>query len=230
MVQPVAANQPSLANTLNGKRLVSFDGVNDALLSDPVSFSWPGPLAAPYAVFMVMIPPAYAGFTDGRRAWSSFNGNHASAQDSSYVIDYWAYAGVGNPAAVIGYTGPSMTYFGGAYDVYSTVGVPKHPSGGLLSASVILPGDVYRRWFGTVVDRKTTLGADASLFGMCLGADGQNGSPTLHSSVSFGECIVYSGAENVAMYQRIEGYLAWKWGLQSGLAAGHPFLAGPPRL
>ena len=36
------------------------------------------------------------------------------------------------------------------------------------------------------------------------------------------EIIVYNGALTVAQRQQVEGYLAWKWGLQSFLPANHP--------
>jgi len=38
------------------------------------------------------------------------------------------------------------------------------------------------------------------------------------------ECIVYDTALSLSDYQKVEGYLAWKWGFQSRLAAGHPYL------
>jgi hypothetical protein len=42
------------------------------------------------------------------------------------------------------------------------------------------------------------------------------------------EIIIYTGVASTAQRQQVEGYLAWKWGLQSSLAAGHPFKGGPP--
>jgi len=37
------------------------------------------------------------------------------------------------------------------------------------------------------------------------------------------ECIVYDTALSLSDYRKVEGYLAWKWGFQTRLAAGHPF-------
>jgi hypothetical protein len=42
------------------------------------------------------------------------------------------------------------------------------------------------------------------------------------------EVLIYSSALSVANRQLIEGYLAWKWGLQANLPAGHPYKSGPP--
>jgi hypothetical protein len=37
------------------------------------------------------------------------------------------------------------------------------------------------------------------------------------------EIIVTTSAQSVALRQQFEGYLAWRWGLQSSLSAGHPW-------
>ena len=40
---------------------------------------------------------------------------------------------------------------------------------------------------------------------------------------SYQEVIVYNSAPTTAQRQQIEGYLAWKWGLQGNLPSNHPF-------
>ena len=42
------------------------------------------------------------------------------------------------------------------------------------------------------------------------------------------EAIVYSSALTLSQVQQVEGYLAWKWGLQGSLPATHPFKNWPP--
>jgi len=49
---------------------------------------------------------------------------------------------------------------------------------------------------------------------------------TLTASVA--EVIVYSTTPSDQQRQQIEGYLAWKWGLQANLPAGHPYQNYPP--
>jgi hypothetical protein len=44
----------------------------------------------------------------------------------------------------------------------------------------------------------------------------------------YGEIIIVRGELSVANRQRIEGYLAHKWGIEAGLPADHPFKAAPP--
>ena len=42
------------------------------------------------------------------------------------------------------------------------------------------------------------------------------------------ECMYYSRAVSTSQRQQIEGYLGWKWGLQSNLPASHPYKNAPP--
>ena len=44
------------------------------------------------------------------------------------------------------------------------------------------------------------------------------------------EIVWYNIALTVAQIQQVEGYLAWKWGTQGALPAGHPFKNSPPGL
>jgi Glycine rich protein len=43
-----------------------------------------------------------------------------------------------------------------------------------------------------------------------------------------GEYFIYNTELGSTQYKQIEGYLAWKWGLQASLPAGHPYLAAAP--
>lgn len=43
-----------------------------------------------------------------------------------------------------------------------------------------------------------------------------------------GEVLVYSNALSVPQRQQVEGYLAWKWGLQANLPTTHPYYIIPP--
>ena len=42
------------------------------------------------------------------------------------------------------------------------------------------------------------------------------------------EYILYTGAITTLQIQQVEGYLAWKWGLQGNLPANHPYKNAPP--
>ena len=42
------------------------------------------------------------------------------------------------------------------------------------------------------------------------------------------EVILYSGMLTESRREQMEGYLAWKWGIEGSLPAGHPFKSVPP--
>jgi hypothetical protein len=48
--------------------------------------------------------------------------------------------------------------------------------------------------------------------------------------VYFCEILIYnkSMGTNSVERQQVEGYLAWKWGIQTQLPSGHPYLSAPP--
>ena len=43
-----------------------------------------------------------------------------------------------------------------------------------------------------------------------------------------GEVVIYSQALSTSNRQAIEGYLAWRWGLQANLPVSHPYYSAPP--
>ena len=65
--------------------------------------------------------------------------------------------------------------------------------------------------------------------GFVLGANFNGTSPNGATSVSYThEILVYNRVLITFQRQQMEGYLAWKWGLQANLPANHPFKNAPP--
>ena len=65
--------------------------------------------------------------------------------------------------------------------------------------------------------------------GFGLGANFNGTSPSGATSVSYThEILVYNSVLSTFQRQYVEGYLAWKWGLQGNLPAGHPYKNAPP--
>ena len=56
-----------------------------------------------------------------------------------------------------------------------------------------------------------------------IGALRANGSILPSLAIKFGEFIVLSSTASTQVRQRVEGYLAHKWGLEANLPAGHPY-------
>ena len=58
---------------------------------------------------------------------------------------------------------------------------------------------------------------------------GNQANPTAEYWIgSIGEVLIFNVALGDPDRQKIEGYLAWKWGLQTPLAAGHPYKSAAP--
>jgi hypothetical protein len=47
-------------------------------------------------------------------------------------------------------------------------------------------------------------------------------------SANLNEALVFNSALTIEQTQRVEGYLAWKWGIQTQLPAGHPYISSAP--
>ena len=77
--------------------------------------------------------------------------------------------------------------------------------------------------FTTFTTKNTTLNTTATPWYFGLRPD-NSGSATSYVC----EVIQYNNILTTAQRQQVEGYLAWKWGLQSNLPANHPFKLFPP--
>jgi surface protein len=60
-----------------------------------------------------------------------------------------------------------------------------------------------------------------------VGAD-QNGGPATHFNGVMGEMILIE-SNSISIRQKVEGYLAWRWGLVAVLDGGHPYKTEPPK-
>ncbi len=61
-------------------------------------------------------------------------------------------------------------------------------------------------------------------------ADSTGSSPrtTMYLNGDIAEILVYFTNLSASQYQQVEGYLAWKWGVQGSLPSTHPFAKWPP--
>ena len=62
---------------------------------------------------------------------------------------------------------------------------------------------------------------------VCLGGEGSQ-YPNEVFGGTFCELIIVATSQTTAQRQQFEGYLAWKWGIQSKLPVGHPYKNNPP--
>jgi hypothetical protein len=93
----------------------------------------------------------------------------------------------------------------------------------LMSHTRIAGGAYTFKWNGT-----TLFSGSSSSGNNLTGLAANTGAfPAEVSTAQLAELIVFSNVITSNQVQQIEGYLAWKWGLQTNLPAGHPFKSDP---
>ena len=63
---------------------------------------------------------------------------------------------------------------------------------------------------------------------LAIGCGANDAHTTDYSDIDIGEIIIRTEVDSTTNRQLIEGYLAWKWGLQSLLPSDHPYKNGWP--
>jgi len=83
---------------------------------------------------------------------------------------------------------------------------------------------------GTLGDSNTSIGTNDTLSGIMVGAY-PPGSGHGGGSIVIGELITYNvNAWFQSEREKMEGYLAWKWGLAGNLPIGHPYKSAAPAI
>ena len=86
-------------------------------------------------------------------------------------------------------------------------------------------------WFrdGTQQVTNTTNAGIAAVPGASLGIGAnQSGNFDINGQYQIYELLLYDTYLNTTEQQKVEGYLAWKWGLQANLPGGHPYKNAAP--
>lgn len=177
VAQATAANQPTYATTgLNGKPVLTFDGVDDFVGSG---------IAAQTGFFITVLAP-------GARDYGGalgFNAKHGILREGTTNVLYFSTANM-FPSTSARRNGALSTVLGAAN-----------------SAAIFSQG-------GTESSRTLVLGRDVA-----------GGNP---DNCNIAEVVLLSIDPSTDTRQRLEGYLAWKWGLQADLPVDHPYKNTPP--
>lgn len=208
--QGVAASQPTYtASAFAGKPALTFDGADDNLA---VNYNYTGNQATLYAVVSRLL-----GGSSEQWVFSSYGGTNGTP----LVAPMWAL-GVASITGTNWATYGNSTFLSGGVTL-TTDGTPF--ALGLvsdISGSVL---DTYTN--GTRTAQHNTgsrfSGGGARNF---IGAEVDGGSRFLSGRVS--EIIQTETVLSTDNRQRLEGYLAWKWGLESNLPSNHPYKNSPP--
>jgi hypothetical protein len=110
-----------------------------------------------------------------------------------------------------------------APNVAQVLGVVSDPANGTAAnrSSIRVNG-------GTAIANNTLTNAASTnnpTFNFQIGANGNNAVPL---TGYIAEVVICNAKLSDSNRERVEGYLAWKWGLQGNLAAGHPYLNAAP--
>jgi hypothetical protein len=202
--QATVANQPTYtANGLNGKSVVTFDGVNDLMSLSSPYISSSG--ISSIAVLRLSNVTGGTQIYEGINIIGSWVGDFI--QDFSLgvrqsSVSVYAEKGGGHTEARAGTVSVNENII--VYGHASSLNTAASLNGGNLSLA------------GTARN-------DLRVFG--IGKDPDNGSFFYFGIAA--EIVLINGVLSTDR-QKLEGYLAWKWGLQSNLPTDHPFKFTPP--
>ena len=204
-----------LANALNGLPAVNFTASSATKLDTP-DFS-----IAPNRQFCAFAVASTAGLLGGstyRRLWTA-KGVNPDSGGSTYAQGYMGSGANAGSAMMIaggsGVTAPVVTGLGNTAPflltgAFGTAGAAANEN--TVSAN------------GGARQSLTAQSGALSTTGIRIGSD--TGTANNSSWNSWIAEIIFTGAIDFPALQKIEGYLAWKWGIM--LAPAHPFVNRPP--
>jgi hypothetical protein len=192
-------------NALNNLPLIVFDGVNDFM-------------DIPTTILQTQSKPSFfyvfvrnnAGSTDGYSPEITFNSTNNGDNGSFHYVKSNG-------------TGASYPmYTAGGWGNYDGAGSYTNGSAEIISFATLTSTSTYTVYKNGTVEGSAAAGNALTTFtGFRLAQ--QQGART--SGISFGEIVLVLNA-TTANRESIEGYLAWKWGIQSKLPSNHPYKSG----
>ena len=209
--QSTAAQQPTYTlNGMNGLPVVTFDGTADNMA---VNYNYAGNAATLYAVAARL-----SGGSSEQWIFSSYGGSAGTPLIAPMWIkgpstDEWA--SYGGSTAVFALSGATLTTNGQGF----MLGIDSSITDSVLN--MYTNGSLTAQHPGTV--RFT--GGTARNF---IGAEVNGASRFLSGHVT--EIVQIESRLSTTDRQRLEGYLAWKWGLQANLPTNHPFKNSAPTM
>jgi hypothetical protein len=211
--QTTTANQPAYnRNGINGLGSISFDGTAKALQRTPEAWAFQYPVTA----FIVFRAAAFNGsynslfefYTVGGQTtagWSDLI--NPSLRSAVYATNTIGTQNFYDGSGVVTYATNRTYIFTGAHQNNSIVGLQNGNTDGSNSGSYTL---------------RTNLGASPLYIGS---------SPlfTRYTNWQIGEVIITNNAAlSTSDRLKVEGYLAWKWGIASNVVTSSPFVNRPP--
>ena len=207
--QATLNNQPLLLNTtVNGQQTLTTFNLNSARFLTNTTIS----VGTTYTIFAAAFCPRYGGaLVYGSSTTTAFN----LFMGCTNVAQYAAY--VGNGTAWNDTTATSTVLYNPfAANVGGLIAIAGLTNDG--TSTGLIP-----YFHGTAQTAKN--GTTVSFTG--LGVPGTSGASGAGSFV-LGDIVIYNRVLTQTERQKIEGFLAWKWGTNTYLPAGHPYKSTPP--
>ncbi len=208
-----------LANALNGLPAVNFTASSATKLDTP-DFS-----IAPNRQFCAFAVASTAGLLGGstfRRLWTTKGVNPDSlGAGATYSQGYMGSgANAGSALLIAGGTGVTAPVVSGLGNTAPVLLTAAFGTAGAASNENTISAN------GGARQSLASQSGALSTTGIRIGSDtGTAGGSAWNSWIAE---IILTEAIAFATLQSIEGYLAWKWGLQGNLPASHPFANRPP--
>lgn len=207
--QGVAANQPGLAReALNGRSVVRYDGSNDALSRTAEAWMYGYPLTI-VSVFFA-------------RAWTNaYNGLFGFYTDSGGATAGYGFFIKDNSRSALYTVGTA------GQPNYDGIGAVTYSLNAAQMSVADLANSALASWGNGASD-----GSNTSAFTLRT-APAASTTVTIGSDARFSRFTNWDIAETLILprlstadRQKLEGYLAWKWGIT--LTASHPYANRPP--
>ena len=201
LAQSTSSNRPLyLTNQVNGLSALSFDGINDVMSNSSVGL----PVGASARTMFTVYSPLRTTGSQGICGQGT-----VSASGGWFMF----YAFNGGPAGFAGYSAdlPDST----ATTLSTKIAVMNYTgTAGTLKrdGSVIASGNL-------------SLNTQGNAFRI-----GQAPDVSAFANILLCEIVMLSASANLATEQLMEGYLAWKWGVQGSLPANHPYKSAAPTI
>ena len=200
--QATAAFQPSyVTSSISGKSALDFDGSDDILLT---SFTIPDN----HTVFYVARSDGQTGTGSLLRpVWSSTGGSPAligsgATRDPTLQLDFYMLTNRITPVAASFLDNETLL----AGSTYDGVRLSGFKNGSPYSTPLVLS----HSGFGAAT----------------IGGDTDDVTRRFHGPIA--EIVMADTTLSTDARQKLEGYLAWKWGLVANLPSGHPYKIKPP--
>jgi hypothetical protein len=204
--QATAGNRPAYTTAaLNSRNVITFDGTDDwvglasSIFSSQLSFSW-------YAV--------------AARTSTATQGLFMERFDSNVAMVALA---VGDTTSILNRAGGTSS--SAIVEQTENTSFPTNSAQILGSVQAPTLGTAFRN--GTSVATNSSTKASLAFRRLVIGAsylgDSSNTPGQQFWTGYAAEIVISLSTHSTDTRQRIEGYLAWKWGLTANLPAGHPY-------